>query len=1031
MSPEQQRIEEDLRGLVKGEVRCDDLFTQLYASDASIYELRPLGVVRPRSVEDVVATVRYAAENQLPIHARGAGSGLAGESLGRGLIVDFSRYFRRIVADDQDRVRVQPGVVLASLNRYLSSSGRLFGPDPAMRHVTTIGSVVAIDAGGSHWPRYGSTRGHVAELEIVLADGAVLRVGRHQVDAISGVAGVQGLAGQPEAPQPADRLEQIVRDVASLVERHSLLIAEHRPQSFVNRSGYRLDDVLADGQLDLARLLVGSEGTLALITEATLTVDPLPAFRGCALLLFDSLDKAARAVLELSPLRPAACDLMDRRHLNLARETDIRYELLIPSESEAMLLVEQHAENAEELQARLNEVVEVAQFRTGLAAAAHVAADEAEVQLFWGLAQRFVPTLYRLQGTTRPTPCVEDIAVPPAALPVFLRHLQDTLKRLHVTASVFGHASHGQLHIRPFFDLTKPEDVHTMEALASELYEKVWLLRGTISGEHGDGLSRTPFLARQYGPLVNVFRELKQLFDPHNLLNPGKIVPMVPTRMTQHLRAVGPEVMTGQHDAEMDVRPEGNELDGVIPVGSRSMTSSVSVPKLEPAEARRPFEPELDWRPGEISAAARLCNGCGACRSISPDVRMCPIFRLAPSEEASPRAKANLVRGVLTGNLPDDVLVQDACKEVADLCVHCHMCRLECPANVDIPKLMLEAKAAYVRTNGLAPHDWFLARIDALAALAGRLPGVANWLLSNPQARWLMEKVIGIAQGRKLPPLARRSFMRLAAVRRLNHPPRAAEKVVYFVDTYANHFDPQLAAALVAVLRHNEIGVFVPADQRHAAMPMISQGAVEAARAVAERNVAALAEHVRRGYTVVATEPSAALALSHEYPILLDFDEDALVVARHTQEACHYLWQLHHRARLKLDFQSQRISVGYHVPCHLRALGVGSPAENLLRLVPGLRVQRLEKGCSGIAGLWGVKRENYRASLRAGLELINAVRSGPFQIGMTECSTCKLQMEQAAPKSTLHPIKLLALAYGLMPEISDLVRPPRTSMVAT
>ncbi len=997
MDPDQQRIEEDLRGLLKGDVRCDDLFTQLYASDASIYELRPLGVVRPRSLDDVVAAVRYAAENHLPIQARGAGTGLAGESLGRGLVIDFSRYFRRIVADDGERVRVQAGVVHSSLNRYLALKGRLFGPDPAMRQVTTMGSVVAIDAGGSHWPRYGSARRHVEELQVVTADGEVVRLGRHPV-----------AAPPSDADRPVDDLpdhrQYLVQSVAGLIQRHAKVIDEYRPHSLVNRSGYRLDDVLADGQLDMARLLVGSEGTLALITEATLTTDPLPAYRGCVLLLFDSLDKAAHAVLEIAKLEPAACDLMDRRHINLARETDVRYELLIPGEAEAILLVEHHAASRDELTAKLDEVVELAQYKTGLAAASHVADDESEFQLFWGLGQRFVPTLHRLQGATRPTPGIEDIAVPPAALPVFLKHVQDTLKRLHVTASVFGHAAHGQLHIRPFLDMVNPDDVHTMETLAGELYEKVWLLRGTISGEHGDGLSRTPFLARQFGPLVNVFRELKQIFDPQGLLNPGKKVPLVPTRMTQNLRAQrGPLV-----EPAADAPP--------VPENGRP----------------RAYELQLNWRPDEIMDAARLCNGCGACRSTSPDVRMCPIFHLSPREEASPRAKANLVRGLLTGNLAADTPLQDACKEVADLCVHCHMCRLECPANVDVPKLMMEAKAAYVRTNGSSPHDWLLARIDMLAALAGRLPGLSNWAIANPQARWLLEKLTGIAQGRKLPRFARRSFLQQSALRRLHRPPRTSgEKVVFFVDTYANHFDTQLADALVAVLRHNGIAVFVPPDQEHAAMSMIAEGMLEPARAAASRNVSLLAEHVRQGYTILATEPSAVLALSHEYPILLDDDEDALLVAEHTQEACHYLWQLHQRGRLKLDFHPQRISVGYHVPCHLRALGVGAPAENLLRLVPGLRVTRIEKGCSGIAGLYGVKRNNYRASLRAGLELISTVRHGSFQIGMTECSTCKMQMEQSSTKPTVHPIKLLALAYGLMPEVATLVRSRGRDLVVT
>jgi Fe-S oxidoreductase len=354
------------------------------------------------------------------------------------------------------------------------------------------------------------------------------------------------------------------------------------------------------------------------------------------------------------------------------------------------------------------------------------------------------------------------------------------------------------------------------------------------------------------------------------------------------------------------------------------------------------------------------------------------------------------------------------------------MCRLECPANVDVPKMMLEAKASYVRTNGLPLHEWLLTRIDSLARFAGRFPGVANWAMHNPQARWLLEKATGIAQGRKLPQLARRSFLQQASLRRLHNRPRTSgEKVVFFVDTYANHFDTQLADALVAVLRHNGIAVFVPKDQQQAGMPMIAAGAIDPAREVADQNVAMLAEHVRQGFTIIATEPSAVLALTHEYPILLNDDEDALSVAGHTQEACHYLWQMHLRGRLRLDFHPQRVSIGYHVPCHLRALGVGSPAENLLRLVPGIRVQRLEKGCSGMAGMWGVNRHNYRASLRAGLELISGVRDGPFQIGMTECSTCKMQMDQSSRKPTLHPLKLLAHAYGLMPEVAQLIRPAR------
>ncbi|MGD9633552.1 MAG: anaerobic glycerol-3-phosphate dehydrogenase subunit C, partial [Pirellulales bacterium] len=755
--------------------------------------------------------------------------------------------------------------------------------------------------------------------------------------------------------------------------------------------------------------LVGSEGTLALTVDATLTLDPLPVHRGCVLLVFDSLDKAANAALELQPLEPAACDLMDRRHLNLARENDVRYELLIPGEAEALLLVEQEGDSPAAVRAKLEEVVELLQYKTGLAALSQIAEDEGDFQLFWGLARKFVPTLYRLQGSSRPVPCIEDMAVPPEALPVFLKHVQDTFKRLQVTASLFGHAGHGQLHIRPFLDLASSDDRATLEALAAELYEKVWLLGGTISGEHGDGLSRTPYLSGQFGPLINVFRELKQIFDPHGLLNPGKIVPIEPRHVTEDLRPL--------------TRHQAAQSDGAIAAVAGDKTTDKPI---------TPIALQLTWQADEMMEAARLCNGCGACRSQSPDVRMCPIFRISPREEASPRAKANLIRGILTRRLPAEEMLDDECKEVADLCVHCHMCRLECPANVDIPKMMLEAKATYVRTNGLPLHERLLVRIDMLAALAGRLPGLANWALTNPQARWLIEKVIGVAQGRKLPRFARRSFLKNAAMRRFSQPAKKqVDKVAFFVDTYANHFDTQLAEALVAVLRHNGIGVYVPVEQQQAAMPMISHGVLEPARIIAERNVTLLADAVRQGYKVIATEPSAVLALTHEYPLILDQDEDAVLVAQNTFDACHYLWQMHQSGKLKLGFQPQRISVGYHVPCHLRALDVGAPAENLLRLVPGVRVHRVEQGCSGIAGVYGLNRKNYRASLRAGVRLINAIRSGPFQVGMTECSTCKIQMEQGTTKPTIHPIKLLALAYGLMPELAALVRTSGKRLVVT
>jgi Fe-S oxidoreductase len=385
----------------------------------------------------------------------------------------------------------------------------------------------------------------------------------------------------------------------------------------------------------------------------------------------------------------------------------------------------------------------------------------------------------------------------------------------------------------------------------------------------------------------------------------------------------------------------------------------------------------------------------------------------------------------LNGRLDIGKLTSEELKAVADLCVNCHQCRQECPAGVDIPKLVIETKAQYIATNGLHFSDWLFARADLLASWGSTFSSLANWAIGNRRMRWLMEKTLRIAQGRKLPRFQSRPFLQLAHRRRLDRPGRrTARKVLYFVDLYANWHDTQLAEAFVAIMQHHGIVVYVHPEQVQSGMAAISMGAVDIAKRLAAQNVAILADAVRQGYHVVATEPSAVLALKHEYPNLFD-EEDARLVAENTSEACTYLWRMHQSGRLELDLKPINVTVGYHLPCHLKALEVGSPGENLLRLIPGLTVQRIEKGCSGMAGMFGLKRQNYRSSLRAGWGLISALRDPALQVGATECSACKMQMEQGTTKPTIHPLKILALAYNLMPQIGALLTKPGEDLIVT
>jgi Fe-S oxidoreductase len=503
---------------------------------------------------------------------------------------------------------------------------------------------------------------------------------------------------------------------------------------------------------------------------------------------------------------------------------------------------------------------------------------------------------------------------------------------------------------------------------------------------------------RQSGPLLPVFRELKRIFDPSGILNPGKIVGPDPSRPAWPLR------------------PVTNPLTCVV---ARVAEKTARIPLLA-------------TDPG-VQAAA--CNGCGDCRVRTGPVRMCPVFR----EAASPRAKANLARLLLSPDPADPPRPEDV-RAVADLCVNCKMCRSECRAGVDVPRLMLAAKAADHADRGLDRNDWVLARAEALAALGGTFPSAANLLLGNRPARWLIEKLFGLSRHRTLPRFTHRTFLRRAKRAGLTHLSNVVKssslhvaeadpglddvrrddltttKVAYFVDTFANYTDPLTAEATVAVLRRNGFEVHVPPRQRGSGVPPLVAGDVDTAREIAARNVRVLAELVRDGYTVVCSEPTAAVALTQDYLDLLS-DPDARLVAANTVELTAFLGALHAAGRLDTNFQRLDVTLGHHVPCHVKALGGPPAGPGLLELIPGVRVRTIDVSCSGMAGTWGLRADHYDTSLAAGRPMLDELNRPGVLFGSSECGTCRMQMQEGTGKRALHPVQFLALAYGLVPEI--------------
>jgi FAD/FMN-containing dehydrogenase/Fe-S oxidoreductase len=966
-----RRIQDDLHGFFKGEILFDDLSRQLYSTDASIFQVKPAGVVSPRDEDDVCQLVRYAQEQGIALIARGAGSGLAGESLGAGLIVDLSKHFRRIVAIGSDTVRVQPGVTLAALNAELAATGRRFAVDSASGNVCTLGGMLANNASGARAIKHGYTRDHVQSLRAVLDNGDAVSIGQSM---------------SPSSTDAPPRLHDILTALVLLLNRKRDLIASCKPRTTFNRLGYQLAGVLKEQTLDLPRLLVGSEGTLALFTEATLRTVPLPGGRCLLLVNVASLERAILAVPRILASAPSACELLDRRLLSLAKggESGIVGKLISPA-TEAVLLIEFETDSPQEAQRRANALAQQLLADPAVLQTT-VATERAEQEAVWQIREAALPSLYGMRGGAQPIAYVEDVAVPIEALHEYMRRVQDIMQEHETTASFLVHAGAGQVHTRPFLDLQKPDDVSTLWSIAEEIHVLALELGGTVSTQHGTGLARTPWVARQVGPLYPVFRQLKAIFDPKAIFNPGKIV---------------------DPDPNLAIRP----LRGLAPMS-------------------QPLLPlRLHWQPNEVALEANHCNGCGECRTEAPRRRMCPIFRATHAEEATPRAKANMLRHLLQNQADGLQISSEEVRNVADLCVHCKMCATECPAHINIPKLMLEAKAANVAEHGLNGGDWFFARLENMLRWGSSLSFLANVALRSRTGRWLLDKLVGLSAERRMPLFAARSFLARAKRRGWTRKPNGARPIVlYFVDLYANYMEPQIAEATVAVLHHHGFDVFIPPDQGGSGLEALVHGEVELAREIAQKNLRHLVEAARADWPIICSEPSAAMMLKQDYLDLLD-EDDAREVAARTVELTAFLWQLHQEGRLRTDFRPLEFNLGHHVPCHLKALHGPVAGPELLKLIPKLHLQTIDVGCSGMAGTFGMRSVNYELSRRSGESMLNELKRSEHHFGSTECSSCRMQMEDATNKRTLHPVQYLALAYGLMPKVEDRLKAPMLELV--
>ncbi len=956
-----QQIAKEISQLIAGDCLADIFTRAAFSTDASIYQIIPLCVVAPKNEDDVAIVVRYAYRNNIPVVARGAGSGLAGESLTSGIMLDTTRYMNKIIgaSTDVSTVVCQPGVVLDEVNSFLAKFGKKIGPDPSSSNRATAGGVVANNATGSHSLKYGYIAQYVEKIKAVLADGTAAEF----VNNVELNSRPQGLG------------LTISQKCFELLNSNASIIEKAQPKTKRSHSGYNIAEIVQGNKIDMAKLLAGSEGTLAVFTEITLRTVDAEQVKAVVQFEFDSLEKTAKAVPLIVNCGADACELMDSRLIKIARDAFEQYRNILNPVSAASLLVEHSGQTVPEVKDKIGKTILAV---SSLAFNKTTIFEPAVQKRLWKCRKDAVPLLSRVKGLKQPVAFVEDVSVENTRLADYVRGLEKIGRKYEVDMAYYGHAGDGELHIRPYLDLSKPDDVKKMTQIADEVFSLAWSLGGSISGEHADGLVRAAFIRKQFGnEYYEILRQIKKIFDPSNILNPGKIISDRTDIMTQ------------------DLRGKNKIIDERV-------------------------KTKLNFKPDEFKFELVQCSGCGVCRSNEEGLRMCPVFRATGDEMFSSRARANLLSAWAKGILTEQDLESKKFREILATCLNCRACVIDCPSGVDVPKMMMEVRTKLTKSRTAK----ILASNRYMSMLASAFAPLSNIFMSLAPARWIMQILTGIDKRRKMPKFGFSTFIRkankyLAEQPKLQNP---VDKVAYFTDTFVNYNDHELGFAVIKFLRFNNIDVTIP-KQRPAPLPAIVYGDIKTSKKDLEYNVQSLSEAVRQGYKIVCSEPSAALCLKEDLRFFIDSSE-AKMVSENTYELFEYLKNLMNQNKLDSCLRGNDSSpfrrrlngnvFVHHTPCHLLALGDKPTSIKVLKELAGIDVKELDGGCCGIAGTFGMQKKNYELSMQIGRKLAEKIEKSGADVVLTECSTCKMQIEHITGKKVEHPIKILAKACGLL-----------------